>query len=72
MTVVVMEDSKIQKELIQKWLDELPKEIPLDKMEAFIEKLTVIHKIEQGKEDSRNGRLVANEEIMKMLDQWSK
>jgi predicted transcriptional regulator len=76
MTVVVMQESKIRKELIQKWLDELPDEIPLEKMEEFVERVQLELRIEQGREDYRNGRVISHKEGMaklkEKLKKWSR
>lgn len=59
----------IKKQLVLKTLNELPEEFDV---EVFMDRLILLHKIEQGLEQSENGETLSMEEAKIRLSKWLK
>jgi len=59
----------MQKEKIQQVMGTLPDEVDLD---AFMERLYLLRKIEQAEEELAEGKGIPHEEVEKRLEPWLK
>lgn len=59
----------MKKELLKTLVKELPPEFDLD---ALMEKLLVIEKIEKGLEDVKSGNTVSHSKVKNIIAKWSK
>ena len=59
----------LTKSKLKKTLENLPDNFSIDEL---IEQLIFIEKVEEGLEQSRNGKTVSNDEVRKIIDKWSK
>jgi predicted transcriptional regulator len=59
----------LTKEMIKKTVADLPDSFTIDDL---IEKLIFIERVEEGIQQSKEGKLVSNEEVKKMIDKWSR
>jgi len=57
----------MQKEKIQQVVDTFPEEVDMD---ALLEKLYLLDKIEQGEKQLAEGKGIAHEEVKKRLQKW--
>ena len=58
----------LTKSIVQKSIDILPNSFTIDDL---IEKLIFIDKVEKGLLESEQGKTISNEEVKKMIDEWS-
>jgi predicted transcriptional regulator len=59
----------LTKKKIQQQLAEMPEEFSLDEL---IDRLIIIDKIEEGLNDTMEGRTISNDEMKKEIDSWFK
>lgn len=59
----------LTKEKVNKTVKRLPNTFTIDQL---IDQLIVIEKIEEGLQQSENGKVVGNEDVKLMIDKWSK
>jgi hypothetical protein len=59
----------MEKQKIENVLNALPEEVDLD---AFMERLYLLHKIEMGEQQIAAGEGIPHEEAKKRLEQWLK
>ena len=59
----------LTKKNIEKQLEEMPDQFSMDE---FIDRLILIDKIEEGIEDSNNGREISHEEMKNEIETWFK
>jgi predicted transcriptional regulator len=59
----------LTKKKIQQQLAEMPEEFSLDEL---IDRLIIIDKIEEGLNDTMEGRTISNDEMKKEVDSWFK
>ena len=57
----------MKKKTIVETIEKLPEEFPLDEL---IEQLIVLEKIERGRNDVREGRVLSDEEAKQRLSKW--
>ena len=57
----------ISKTLIREQLEYLPEEFTIDEL---IERLILIQKIEVGRQQSRDGEVISNEDLKKEIESW--
>lgn len=57
----------MQKEKVQQLLDTFPEDVDVD---AFLEKVYLLRKIETGEQQIKAGEVVSHEEAKKRLDKW--
>lgn len=57
----------ITKEKLQKHIDKLPSEISIDEL---IDKLVFIDKLEKRIEESKQGKVISDEDLEKEMQQW--
>lgn len=58
----------LTKSKVKKTIDSLPDSFTLDEL---IERLIFIEKVEEGIEQSKQGRVISNEDVQSMIDKWS-
>jgi len=59
----------VTKEKILSAVNEMPNEVDLDEL---FERLIFIQKVEEGLEDSRDGRVTSAEELLKEVKTWGR
>lgn len=59
----------LTKERLNKTIISLPDTFTLDEL---IDKLIFIEKVEEGLQQSEQGKVVSNEEVRQIIDKWSK
>jgi hypothetical protein len=57
------------KEVILKVVNDLPNEFEIDEL---LEKLIVIAKIEKGRQQHKDGKTIPHDEVVKIIQSWSK
>ena len=57
----------ISKTTIREQLEHLPEEFTIDEL---IERLILIQKIEVGRQQSRDGEVISNEDLKKEIESW--
>lgn len=58
----------ITKQKLIKTIDNLPDSFTIDQL---IDQLIVVEKIEEGIEQSKEGKVISNEAVKKIIDKWS-
>lgn len=58
------------KQEVQELIDSLPEELTAEELEIALGRLIERLKIEEGLEDSRNGRTVTHEEVTLRMSRW--
>jgi Zn-dependent alcohol dehydrogenase len=59
----------LTKEKLTKTIDSLPDSFTIDEL---IDQLIFIEKVEEGFQQSEEGKVVSNEDVKLMIDKWSK
>ena len=59
----------LSKTTVQKSIDRLPQEFSIDEL---IEQLIFIEKVEEGLQQSRDGKVISHEDVKSMVSKWSK
>jgi len=59
----------ISREIVKKSIENLPNEFSIDDL---IEKLIFIEKVEEGRKQSREGKVVSHEEAKEIISKWLK
>ena len=59
----------LTKEKLTKTINNLPDSFTIDEL---IEQLIFIEKIEDGYQQSEEGKVISNEDVKSMIDKWSK
>jgi len=59
----------ITKEKLNKTINNLPDSFTIDEL---IDQLIFIEKVEEGYQQSEDGKVVSNEDVKSMIDKWSK
>jgi len=59
----------LTKEKLSKTINNLPDKFTIDEL---IDKLIFMEKVEQGLQQSDQGKVVSNEDVKLMIDKWSK
>jgi len=59
----------LTKEKLTKTINNLPDSFTIDEL---IEQLIFIEKIEEGYQQSEEGKVISNEDVKSMIDKWSK
>lgn len=54
---------------VKKSIENLPESFTIDEL---IDQLIFIEKVEEGIQQSEQGKVVSNEDVRKMIDKWSK
>jgi Zn-dependent alcohol dehydrogenase len=59
----------ITKEKLNKTINNLPDSFTIDEL---IDQLIFIEKVEEGYQQSEEGKVISNEDVKSMIDKWSK
>ena len=59
----------LTKERLNKTIEGLPDSFTIDEL---IDQLIFIEKVEEGYQQSEEGKVVSNEDVKQMIDKWSK
>jgi Zn-dependent alcohol dehydrogenase len=59
----------LTKEKLNKTINNLPDSFTIDEL---IDQLIFIEKIEEGYQQSEEGKVISNEDVKSMIDKWSK
>ena len=59
----------LTKEKLNKTINSLPDSFTIDEL---IDQLIFIEKVEEGMQQSEEGKVVSNEDVKQMIDKWSK
>lgn len=59
----------LTKERLNKTIEELPDSFTIDEL---IERLIFLEKIEEGIQESIEGKVIPHSEVLKMINEWSK
>jgi hypothetical protein len=59
----------LTKEKLNKTINRLPDSFTIDEL---IDQLSFIEKVEEGYQQSEDGKVVSNEDVKLMIDKWSK
>jgi len=59
----------LTKEKLNKTINSLPDKFTIDEL---IDQLIFIEKVEEGYQQSEEGKVVSNEDVKQMIDKWSK
>ena len=59
----------LSKTIVQKSIDRLPQEFSIDEL---IEQLIFIQQVEEGLQQSREGKVISHEDVKSMFARWSK
>ena len=59
----------ITKEKLNKTINNLPDSFTIDEL---IDQLIFIEKVEEGFQQSEEGKVISNEDVKSMIDKWSK
>jgi hypothetical protein len=62
-------DEEMQREKIKQVIDDFPEEVDMD---AFMEKLYLLDKIEQGEKQLAEGKGISHDEVKERLKKWLK
>jgi predicted transcriptional regulator len=58
----------LTKEKLNRTIDSLPDTFTIDEL---IDKLIFMEKVEEGYQQSEEGKVVSNEDVKRMIDRWS-
>ena len=61
-------DTTLTKEKLNKTIKNLPDSFTIDEL---IDQLIYIEKVEEGFQQSENGKVISNEDVKIMIDRWS-
>ena len=59
----------ITKEKLNRTINNLPESFTIDEL---IDQLIFIEKVEEGYQQSEEGKVISNEDVKSMIDKWSK
>jgi Zn-dependent alcohol dehydrogenase len=59
----------LTKEKLRKSLNKLPETFTIDEL---IDKLIFIEKVEEGLDQSKEGKVISNEDVKDIIEKWSK
>jgi predicted transcriptional regulator len=59
----------ITKEKLNRTINSLPESFTIDEL---IDQLIFIEKVEEGYQQSEEGKVISNEDVKSMIDKWSK